>query len=60
VFEKRILRRIFGQKRDEVRKLHNKELHNVCVSPIIIGMMKSRRMRWAGNIARMERRGMHL
>jgi hypothetical protein len=52
VFEKRVLRRIFGPKRDEVmggwRKLHNEEL-----SPSIIRMIKSRRMIWAGHIAQM-------
>jgi hypothetical protein len=49
VFENRVLRRIFGPKRDEVtggwRKLHNEELHNLYSSPGIISMMKSRRMR---------------
>jgi hypothetical protein len=49
VFENRVLRRIFGPKRDEVtgewRKLHNKELHNLYSSPSIIRMIKSRRMR---------------
>jgi hypothetical protein len=57
VFENRVLRKIFGPKRDEViggwRKLHNKELHNLYFSPSIIRMMKSRRMRWAGHAARM-------
>jgi hypothetical protein len=57
VFENRELRRIFGPKRDEVtgnwRKLHNEELHNLYCSPNIIRMIKSRRMRWAGNVARM-------
>jgi hypothetical protein len=51
VFENRVLRRIFGLKRDEVmggwRKLHNDELHNLYTSPSIIRMTKSRRMRWA-------------
>jgi hypothetical protein len=64
VFENRVLRRIFGQKRDEVtgdwRKLHNEELHNLCSSPNIIRMIKSRRMRWAGHVARMGRRGMNI
>jgi hypothetical protein len=64
VFQNRLLRRIFGPKRDEVtggwRKLHNEELHNLYSSPSIIRMMKSRRMRWAGYIARMERREMHI
>jgi hypothetical protein len=57
VFENRVLRRIFGPKRDEVtggwRKLHNEELHNLYSSPSIIRIMKSRRMRWAGHVARM-------
>jgi hypothetical protein len=57
VFENRVLRRIFGLKRDEVtrdwRKLHNEELHNLYFSPNIISMIKSRRMRWAGHVARM-------
>jgi hypothetical protein len=60
VFENRLLRRIFGLKRDEVtedwRKLHNEELHNLYSSPSIIGMIKSRRMRWAGYVARMGKR----
>jgi hypothetical protein len=57
VFENRVLRRIFGPKRDEVtggwRKLHNEELHNLYSSPNIIGMIKSRRIRWAGRVERM-------
>jgi hypothetical protein len=57
VFENRVLRRIFGPKRDEVtgswRKLHNEELHNLYSSPSIIRIIKSRRMRWAGNAAGM-------
>jgi hypothetical protein len=52
VFENRVLRRIFGLRRDEVtgdwRKLHNEELHDLYSSPNIIRMIKSRRMRWAG------------
>jgi hypothetical protein len=60
VFENRVLRRIFGSKRDEVmggwRKLHNQELHNLYSSPGIITMIKSRRMRWAWHVARMGRR----
>jgi hypothetical protein len=62
VFEKRVLRRIFGSKRDEVtgewRRLHNKELHALYSSPNIIRVIKSRRLRWAGHVARMgDRRG---
>jgi hypothetical protein len=60
VFENRVLSRIFGPKRDEVtggwRKLHNEELHNLYSSPSIIRNIKSRRMIWAGHIARMGRR----
>jgi hypothetical protein len=56
VFENRGLRRIFGPKRDEVtgewRKLHKVELHNLYSSPDIIRQTKSRRMRWAGHVAR--------
>jgi hypothetical protein len=58
VFENGVLRSIFGPKRDEVtgewRKLHNGELHNTYTSPEIIGQIKSRRMRWAGHMARTE------
>jgi hypothetical protein len=57
VFENRVLRRIFGPKRDEVtgewRKLYNEELHNLYSSTDIIRQVKSRRMRWAGHLARM-------
>jgi hypothetical protein len=57
VFENRALRRIFGLKRDEVtggwRNLHNEELHNLYSSPSIIIMIKLRRMRWTGHVARM-------
>jgi hypothetical protein len=64
VFEKSVLRRIFGPKRDEVtgawRKLHNEELHSLYSSPSIIKMIKSRRMRRAGHVARMGRRGMYI
>jgi hypothetical protein len=63
VFENRVLRRIFGPKRDEVtggwRKLHNEELHNLNSSPIIIRMNKTRRIGWVGHVTRMGRRGMH-
>jgi hypothetical protein len=56
VFENRVLRKIFGPKRDEViggwRKLHNDELHNLNFSQSIIRMIKSSRMRWAGHAAR--------
>jgi hypothetical protein len=56
-FENRVLGRIFGPMRDEVtgewRKLHNEELHNLYSSPDIIRQVKSRRMRWAGHVARM-------
>jgi hypothetical protein len=56
VFENRVLRRIFGPKRDEVtgerRKLHNEELRDLYSSPSIIRIIKSRRMRWAGHVAR--------
>jgi hypothetical protein len=62
VFENRVLRRIFGPKRDEVtgnwRKLNNEELHNLYSSPNIIRMIKSRKMRWAGHVARIGGRGM--
>jgi hypothetical protein len=57
VFENRPLRRIFGPKRDEVtgewRKLHSEKLHNLYSSPDIIRQIKSTRMRWTGNVARM-------
>jgi hypothetical protein len=55
--ENRVLRRIFGSKRDEVtggwRKLHNEELHNLYSSPSIMRMIKSRRIRWVEYVARM-------
>jgi hypothetical protein len=64
VFENRVLRIIIGTKRLEVkggsRKLHNEEIHNLYSFPIIIRMIKSRRKRWPGHIARMRRRGMHI
>jgi hypothetical protein len=57
VFENRVLRRIFGPRRDEVseewRKLHNEELRDLYSSPSIIRIIKSRRMRWTGHVARM-------
>ena len=58
MFENRELRGIFGPKRDGVtgqwRKLHNEELHDPYSSPNIVRVIKSRRLRWAGHIARME------
>jgi len=62
VFENRVLRRIFGPKRDEVtgewRKLHNEELNDLYTSPNIIQVIKLRRMRWTGHVVCMgERRG---
>ena len=64
VFENRVLRRIFGPKRDgvtgECRKLHNEELNDLYSSPNIVLVIKSRRMKWAGHVARMEEgRGVH-
>jgi len=64
VFENKVLRRIFGPRRDEVtgewRRLHNEELNDLYSSPNIIRVIKSRRMRWAGNVARMgEKRGVY-
>jgi hypothetical protein len=57
VFESRVLRRIFEPKRDEVteewRKLHNEELRGLYSSPSIIRIIKSRRMKWVGHLARM-------
>ena len=58
VVENKLLVKIFGAKRDEItgewRKLHNAELHALYSSPIIIRNLKSRRLRWAGHLARME------
>jgi hypothetical protein len=58
VFENRVLRRIFGPRRNEVtgewRKLHNEELRELYSSPSIIRIIKSRRMRWVGHVVRME------
>jgi hypothetical protein len=53
VFENKVLRMIFGPKRDEVRKLHNEELRDLYSSPSMIRIIKSRRMRWAGHVVRM-------
>jgi hypothetical protein len=61
VFENRVLRRIFGPKREEDgswRKLHNDDFHDLYCSPNIVRVIKSRRMRWAGHVARIgEERG---
>ena len=58
MFENRVMRRVFEPKRDEVtgewRKLHNKELRDLYSLPNIVRVVKSRRMRWAGHVARME------
>ena len=63
-YENRVLRGIFGPRRDEVtgewRKLHNKQLNDLYCSPNIVRVIKSRTMRWAGHVARMgERRGVY-
>jgi hypothetical protein len=58
VFENRVLRKIFGRKREEDvswRKLHNDELHDLYSSPNIVWVIESRRIRWAGHVARMGR-----
>jgi hypothetical protein len=59
-----VLRRVFGLKRDDMvgawRKLHNEKLHNLYSLPNVIGMIKLRRMRWAGHVACMGGRGMHI
>jgi hypothetical protein len=63
VFEGRVLRRIFGPKRDEAtgewRRLHNEELNDLYSSPNIIRVITSRRMRWAGLVARMGKKEVH-
>ena len=57
LFENIVLKRIFGHRRDEVtgewRRLHNEELNVLYSSPNIVRVIKSRRMRWAGHVARM-------
>jgi hypothetical protein len=64
VFESRVLRSIFGPKWDEVtggwRKVHNEELRDLYSSPSIISIIKSRRMRWAGHVARMGEKEMRV
>jgi len=59
VFDNRVLRSIFGPKREEVardwRRLHKEELHKLYASPNIVMVMKSRGMRWAGHVARRQR-----
>jgi hypothetical protein len=64
VFENRVLRGIFEPKIDEVaggwRRLHDQDLHNLYPSPSIIRMISSRRMRWAGHVTQMGRRGMRI
>jgi hypothetical protein len=59
MFQNIVLREIFGPKRDEVtgewRKLHNEELHDLYSSPTIVRVIKSRRMTWAGHVARLGR-----
>ena len=60
MFENRVLKRIFGPKRDEItgewRKLHNEEPNDLYCSPNIFRVIKSKRMRWAGHVARMRER----
>ena len=64
VFENMVLRRIFGPRKEEVtgdwRKLHNEELNDLYSSPNIVRVIKSKKMRWAGHVARMgEERGVY-
>jgi hypothetical protein len=64
MFENRMLRKIYEPKRDEViggwRKQYNEELHNLYCSPSIIRIVELKRVRWAGHVAGMGRRGMHM
>jgi len=65
VFENMVLRRIFGPRREEVtgewRRLHNEERNDLYSSPNIVRVIKSKRMRWAGHVARMgEERGVYM
>ena len=64
VFENRVLRNVFGPKMDEVtgewRELHNDDLNDLCCSLSVIRVIKSRRMKWAGHVARIgERKGVY-
>jgi len=63
VFESRVLRRIFGSRRDEVtgewRKLHNEKLNYLYSSPSIVRVIQSKRMRWVGHVARVGERGIY-
>ena len=64
MFENKVLRGIYGPRRDEVtgewRRLHNEEINDLYISPNIVRVIKSRRMRWAGHVARMgEERGVY-
>jgi hypothetical protein len=60
VFDNWVLRRILGLRREEMgggrRRLHNEELHNLHTSPNVINVIRSRRMRWVGQVARLEKR----
>jgi hypothetical protein len=64
VFENRAFRKIFGPKGSEEtggwRNLHNEELHNLYSSPSLIRVIKSRKMRWAGHVARTGEKRMHI
>ena len=63
MFESRVLRRIFGSRRDEVtgewRKLHNEKLNYLYSSPSIVRVIQSKRMRWVGHVARVGERGIY-